>query len=85
VELVPYGTVKVRCIRQKRFSRMHHAIEDVEKTLCSVTFLTLDKGVGGHRMRTLIAGAHCTGPASLKFGQADDLLGFACDAHPFDP
>jgi hypothetical protein len=45
------------------------AIENVQETLCSVTFLTPDKGIGGHGMRTLFAGTHCTGFVSLKFPQ----------------
>lgn len=66
VEPVPRDTIDVGCIGQKCFGRVYHAIENVLKTLRSVTHLTLDKGIGWRRMRTLFAGAHCTGSTSLS-------------------
>jgi hypothetical protein len=48
MELVPGSAIRIGCVRQESFGRMHVALEDVRETLRSVTLLAIDKETRRH-------------------------------------
>lgn len=64
VELMPNSAIRIRCIRQESFRRMHVALEDMWETFRGVTLLTVNQEGRWHMMRVFVS-TRCARSPSL--------------------